>query len=62
MNNSIKLVPLAALLGAFFFAGCAAGGGGYGAMSKQDPSSSGSPCPPNTVFQNGQCVAYRGGK
>ncbi|MFI5349819.1 MAG: hypothetical protein ACHQ2Z_09765 [Elusimicrobiota bacterium] len=63
----MRLIPLAALLSAFFFAGCAAGGGApaggaFGAMTKPAPASSGSPCPPGTIFQNGQCVAYGGAK
>ena len=66
MNNAMRIIPVAALLSVFFFAGCAAGGGGPsgGMYSKMQQSgqSSGTPCPAGTIFQNGQCVAFGGGK
>jgi hypothetical protein len=63
----VKIVSLAALLSAFFFAGCAAGGGAplggsFGTMSNSAQSSGSTPCPAGSVYQNGQCVAYGGAK
>jgi hypothetical protein len=60
MNNSIKLVPLAALLSAFFFAGCAAGGGGM--VSKRPAKEGMSACPSDRTFVNGECVPIGGAK
>jgi hypothetical protein len=65
MSNTMRIIPLAALLSAFAFAGCAAGGGApSGGMydKMQQSGQPGNPCPPGSVFQNGQCVAYGGGK
>ena len=53
MNNIMRLIPLTAMLSAFFFAGCAAGGGG---MTKQRGQAGMSACPSDRTLVNGECV------
>jgi hypothetical protein len=53
MNDTMKIVPLAALFSAFVLAGCAAGGGGGGFAQKRGGVSS---CPSDRTLVNGECV------
>jgi hypothetical protein len=58
MNDALRLVPLAALLGAFALAGCAAGGGGGGFATRGGGVSA---CPSDRTMVNGECVLVGSG-
>jgi len=60
MNNTLKIVPVAALLSAFVFAGCAAGGGG-GGLARKKGAYGASACPSDRTMVNGECVLVGSG-
>ncbi|MFI5349820.1 MAG: hypothetical protein ACHQ2Z_09770 [Elusimicrobiota bacterium] len=52
----MRIIPLAALLSAFAFAGCAAGGDRSNMMMKKRGAAGMSACPSDRTLVNGECV------